>query len=86
LPQTATEKKLASIWQEVLGIKQVGRYDNFFNLGGHSLKVMSALARIEKIFGIKLSFKKFFINNQLYDQANDIDLELVNSFLNKKSS
>jgi hypothetical protein len=47
---------------------------------------MSALARIEKIFGIKLSFKKFFINNQLYDQANDIDLELVNSFLNKKSS
>ncbi|MBV9823466.1 MAG: non-ribosomal peptide synthetase, partial [Actinobacteria bacterium] len=33
----ATESALAAIWQEVLGLEQVGAEDNFFDLGGHSL-------------------------------------------------
>src|ERR1044071_141234 len=37
-PSTPVEQTLAEVWQEVLGGKQIGTLDNFFNLGGHSLK------------------------------------------------
>ena len=36
-PVTETEQTLQDIWQEVLGLTNVGRQSNFFNLGGHSL-------------------------------------------------
>jgi aspartate racemase len=36
-PQTPLEEKIAAIWTDVLGVERVGRTDNFFDLGGHSL-------------------------------------------------
>ena len=36
-PRNATEKTIADVWQEMLGIEQVGIHDDFFELGGHSL-------------------------------------------------
>jgi len=39
LPQTALEKQIAAIWQQVLQVERVGLTDNFFDLGGHSLLV-----------------------------------------------
>ena len=36
-PQSVTEKRVAAIWAEVLRLDRVGRHDNFFALGGHSL-------------------------------------------------
>ncbi|MCD0244298.1 phosphopantetheine-binding protein, partial [Xanthomonas melonis] len=36
-PQGEVEVLLAEIWRTVLGVEQVGRHDNFFQLGGHSL-------------------------------------------------
>ncbi|PGC45316.1 hypothetical protein COM22_31460, partial [Bacillus wiedmannii] len=35
--ETETEKQMALIWSEVLGYEHIGREDNFFHLGGHSL-------------------------------------------------
>jgi amino acid adenylation domain-containing protein len=46
-PRTDTERAIAAIWQEVLGLERVGVYDNFFDLGGHSLlsiRVVQAIA------------------------------------------
>ncbi|WP_235548544.1 non-ribosomal peptide synthetase, partial [Noviherbaspirillum sp. Root189] len=59
-PQGDVETALASIWAEVLGIEQVGRHDNFFDLGGHSLLSTKLLVRVEQAFGVKLSFADFF--------------------------
>jgi amino acid adenylation domain-containing protein len=47
LPQSATERWLAGIWQEVLGVETVGLDDNFFDLGGHSLRMAEVHARLE---------------------------------------
>ncbi|MEY3211207.1 MAG: hypothetical protein RIT28_1688 [Pseudomonadota bacterium] len=45
-PREAMEKKLANIWREVLGIDRVGIYDNFYELGGDSVRAAEAFARM----------------------------------------
>jgi amino acid adenylation domain-containing protein len=45
-----TEKKLVDIWQEILGLEQIGVNDNFFELGGHSLSIVQAQTKIKEVF------------------------------------
>ena len=45
------EAKMAEIWEELLGINPIGKHENFFDLGGHSLLVVSLFSRIETVFG-----------------------------------
>ncbi|MCY8944265.1 non-ribosomal peptide synthetase, partial [Bacillus atrophaeus] len=46
-PETELEEKLCRIWQNTLGIETLGIDDNFFDLGGHSLKGMMLIANIQ---------------------------------------
>lgn len=48
-PATATEKLIASVWREVLGKPRVGRDDNFFEIGGHSLALVAVQARLRRL-------------------------------------
>ena len=59
-PRTAVEKQMAEIWQEVLGVSQVGIYDDFFKLGGHSLLIVRLFARIRAVLQIDLPFQHLF--------------------------
>jgi hypothetical protein len=61
-PKTDLEKKLVEIWQEVLGVKRVGLNDNFFDLGGHSLKAIAVVGMIKKGIIEGLSLRDFFEN------------------------
>jgi thioesterase domain-containing protein/acyl carrier protein len=45
-PQGEVEEILAEIWQEILEVERVGRNDNFFDLGGHSLLIVILMARL----------------------------------------
>jgi putative pyridoxal-dependent aspartate 1-decarboxylase len=49
-PQTEVEKTIAEIWQEVLGLEEVGIHDNFFELGGHSLLLVQVHSKLQKTF------------------------------------
>lgn len=60
VPTNETERKLAAIWQELLGIEPIGVDDHFFDLGGHSLKVAQLQARIYETFQVNISFKLLF--------------------------
>ena len=59
-PTTEVEKKLAVIWQELLGLERVGVMDNFFELGGHSLMAMRVISAIRKQMGVDLAIKELF--------------------------
>jgi amino acid adenylation domain-containing protein len=58
-PTTPTEVALAEVWAQLLGVKSIGTGDNFFDLGGHSLLVMQAIAAMEKRIGRRLSPRPF---------------------------
>lgn len=54
-PRSGTEKHVATIWCEILGLKQVGLYDDFFELGGDSMLAMALPMLIEESIGTRLS-------------------------------
>jgi len=59
-PRTETEKVLAEILSEVLGVSQVGIHDNFFELGGHSLLATTVVSRIRGSFSVELPMRSLF--------------------------
>jgi tyrocidine synthetase-3 len=59
-PRNETERKLAQIWREVLGLKTVGIHENFFELGGHSLLAMRVLSRVESVLGASVPLREIF--------------------------
>jgi amino acid adenylation domain-containing protein len=58
-PRTPMEIIIAEAWKSVLGVDRVGRHDNFFDLGGHSLLSMQAIARIKEKTGTQIHPKAF---------------------------
>ena len=59
-PRTPTEEILADIWSNVLGLERVGVFDNFFQLGGHSLLITQIISRVREAFRVEVSLKVFF--------------------------
>ncbi len=73
-PRTPTEEVLAAIWAEVLGLKQVGIHDNFFDLGGHSLVATQVISRIRESFRAELPLRSVFEVSTLADLADRIEI------------
>ena len=59
-PSNEIEQVIAKIWQEVLGIKQVGVHDNFFEIGGDSLLATQVISRVHKTLHTELSVNSMF--------------------------
>jgi natural product biosynthesis luciferase-like monooxygenase protein/amino acid adenylation domain-containing protein len=58
--ENTTEKTIAQIWQEILRVERVGLNDNFFDLGGNSLLVVQAQARICEALQVDFPVIKLF--------------------------
>ncbi len=54
------ERDLADIWSQILRVENVGVEDNFFALGGHSLRAVQVIARIRQDLGLDLPLRKIF--------------------------
>ncbi|MCC9020570.1 non-ribosomal peptide synthetase [Flavobacterium lipolyticum] len=79
-PRDETESKLAALWEEVLEIDQVGVLDDFFKIGGHSLKATYLITRIKTEFNAKLDLISIFNNATLGEMAAEIKkAQLVNA-------
>jgi amino acid adenylation domain-containing protein len=74
-PRTPTEEKLTAIWAEVLAlpVAHLSVYANFFTLGGHSLKAMQAVSRIQQQVGQPISLRDFFNHATIAEQATHLD-------------
>jgi acyl carrier protein len=59
-PETEAERAVVEIWQELLGIEQVGIHDDFFELGGHSLLGAQFIARIRERFQVDIPLRTIF--------------------------
>jgi len=66
-PTTEVEKLLTKIWSKVLGIveESISVKTDFFDIGGHSIKVIRLLGDIYRNFKVKISFKDFFANSTI---------------------
>jgi amino acid adenylation domain-containing protein len=59
-PRTPVEEVLCGIWIELLGVEQIGVYENFFDAGGHSLMAVQLLSRLRAIFQLELPLQLVF--------------------------
>lgn len=59
-PQSDLEKQLAMLWQDSLHIDAIGRKDDFFALGGHSLNALTLIEKINNRFGCSLSIQHLY--------------------------
>jgi len=60
LPSNQHEQAVAAIWEDVLGLRAVGRDDNFFDLGGHSLLLPNVLTNVRALSGKEVSMMDLF--------------------------
>jgi acyl transferase domain-containing protein/thioesterase domain-containing protein/acyl carrier protein len=72
-PQTELEKAIATIWEQVLGIKGIGVRDNFFDLGGDSLIIVQILQKLRQTLKEDLTINDLLNANTIADLAQIID-------------
>jgi acyl carrier protein len=59
-PRDEIEEQIADTWAQFFGFEQVGIDDDFFELGGDSLKALIVISKINKVLGVELSMEEFF--------------------------
>jgi amino acid adenylation domain-containing protein len=72
-PRTPTEALLAGLWAEVLHVDRVGVHDNFFALGGYSLKIVQVVALLRDRHGLELPVRDVFGSRDLAELARRVD-------------
>ncbi|OLR93056.1 non-ribosomal peptide synthetase [Actinokineospora bangkokensis] len=58
-PRTRSERAVAEVWSQVFGLERVGRHDDFFHLGGHSLLTLRIIALLRERHGIEVTVRQF---------------------------
>jgi fengycin family lipopeptide synthetase D len=80
-PLNEVQNNVAKIWQRVLGLNEPpGLQDNFFHIGGHSLKAMQVVARLHKELGLRIKLNEFFDNSLLCELTGLLETKKVSSF------
>ncbi|MGH2506407.1 MAG: non-ribosomal peptide synthetase, partial [Ktedonobacteraceae bacterium] len=75
-PRTPVEEQLAKIWTEVLGLERVGIWDNFFDLGGHSLNATQIISRTQQALSVMLSLRCLFEDTTISGLADAVERAL----------
>ena len=68
-PRSEVEQELVRMWDEILDVRPIGIYDNFFDLGGHSLSASRVLSRAIKTFQIDLPLSAVFDSPTVAEMA-----------------
>jgi len=76
-PRTATEKLVAEIWCDLIGLEEAGVHENFFDLGGHSVLVTQVVARLRKVFDLEIGMRTIFERPTIAELAETIESMLI---------
>ncbi|MEH6841386.1 amino acid adenylation domain-containing protein, partial [Priestia megaterium] len=76
-PTTGIEKKLVGIWEEVLGIENLGVTDSFFDQGGHSLGAIRLMSELRQEFQVEVPVRVLFEGPTIQSLAQYIEEQSV---------
>ncbi len=93
-PRNETERKIAEVWKEVLELKRVGIHDDFFSIGGNSIKIIRIISELSKEFVVEINdifnyrtieqlAKNIFYSKDLLRNKINIMKEMLNSMEEK---
>ena len=68
-PESDTEKQIAAIWQQLLEIDSIGRQDNFFDIGGDSLKAVDLHVELQNVFRVEFPLALLYEHMTIADMA-----------------
>jgi natural product biosynthesis luciferase-like monooxygenase protein/amino acid adenylation domain-containing protein len=72
-PRNDVEEKIKAMWEDVLGKANIGVKDDFFFLGGHSLKATRLISLMLKEFGVNMNLATFFNNATIEGIAGEVE-------------
>ncbi|WP_157450450.1 non-ribosomal peptide synthetase [Bradyrhizobium sp. ARR65] len=78
-PQTETEKAVAALWSELLGVDGIGIEDDFFDLGGQSMTAVGLVARLRTAFDVNLELATLFERPNIAELSEAIDVLVLTS-------
>ncbi|SDX58568.1 AMP-binding enzyme, partial [Marininema mesophilum] len=73
-PRTSLEELVVSVWEQVLGIENIGVQDSFFELGGHSLLATQVVPRLQEVSQIELPLRELFEHSTVEALAERLNL------------
>ena len=90
-PSGALEEKMVALWQEVLGTDQISVVDDFYDIGGNSLKLIELHERINETFDVNIPitvvFKKPSVQELCAElQSNDYSVDAANTMQQNNDS
>lgn len=72
---TEMEEKVITIWKTMLKKEQISKKDDFFDIGGHSLRILELIHQIKKVFQVELSYRDIFQNSIAEQLAKKLEEE-----------
>jgi hypothetical protein len=76
MAMTETERAVADVWSEALGMPVAEPDANFFDLGGHSLLAARTIPRLSEAVGVKLTVRYFMTHPTVRGLAAEVDRAL----------
>jgi acyl carrier protein len=84
-PRTSTERELAALWTQLLGVERIGIHDNFFALGGHSLLATQVVSHLRVSLQVEIALRKFFELSTIAQLAEYIETARFTAGANQSS-
>lgn len=67
------DRQIILIWEDILGIGDIGIRDNFFELGGHSLKATRVISKLNELLGVRIDLRSLFVDPTVEYLSNYIE-------------
>jgi len=75
MPRTPTERRIEAIWRTVLGLARVGRHEDFFAIGGHSLRAAQLVCRVRRELAAPFTLERLSAGPSIARMAAAIDAQ-----------